>query len=356
MADFVRASVSVGREHWVQVMRHGPHSRFEVVYRAAMVLANVQRQETSGRRSRLTRTQAYVNLDPSEKGAVSYFIAQALAKRAAEVLLGVPWLLHLAPAARHFSPTLNRRSLKCPDLLGIQHDTGNAIAIEAKGRTHGIPSAVLLGAKDQLENLIGVRSAGSPTKTALIRPSMRVAVATGFTRDGIMTMQWEDPPDDAHERDATEQECAAVLDAYYRPLVDVIISTEGEQGQFGNYRTRYLPEVDLTLGVDADLIESEGISRLTAARKLAGRMLERGGSGVFADDFTSRRTTESAPGERSFGLDGVFVELGPLWDEVRPAGGVRRGPPVGHRRRKQLDDFGPLEHELALHRSLAPPE
>src|SRR5687767_5554365 len=69
-AELLWAAISVGRAELLHLMRYGPFSAFEIVYRAAILFANLR--ETGA--AQLERSEAYDGLDPSEKGAVSYFM------------------------------------------------------------------------------------------------------------------------------------------------------------------------------------------------------------------------------------------------------------------------------------------
>src|SRR5437899_644316 len=69
-AELCRAAITVGRRNWTDVLRHGTYSLLEAMWRVAIVRANLV-EEPDGR---LSRSEVFVNLDPSEKGAVSYFL------------------------------------------------------------------------------------------------------------------------------------------------------------------------------------------------------------------------------------------------------------------------------------------
>lgn len=66
----VWSAITVGRAHCRDVLRHGQYSLFEIIYRMAMVYANLK----VTRRARILKTRAYRGLDPSEKGAISFFV------------------------------------------------------------------------------------------------------------------------------------------------------------------------------------------------------------------------------------------------------------------------------------------
>jgi hypothetical protein len=67
---------------------------------------------------RLRRTSTVKTLDPTEKGAVSYFIGMTFCKVFATRLLNTPWLLHLDVFRPQLNPVLTARSR--PDLVGLE--------------------------------------------------------------------------------------------------------------------------------------------------------------------------------------------------------------------------------------------
>ena len=73
------------------MVAHGESSLYEAIYRLLIVRANLK--EAGGY---LEKTNSFKGLDPSEKGAVSYFLGLASAKLFSARLLGVPYLMHLA--------------------------------------------------------------------------------------------------------------------------------------------------------------------------------------------------------------------------------------------------------------------
>ena len=98
--ELLWAAISVGRGELLHLLRHGAFSEFEMAYRAAILFANL-RETGSGD---LERSAAYRGLDPSEKGAISYFMGLTVAKLFADRLLNVPWLMHLDVYRKKLSP------------------------------------------------------------------------------------------------------------------------------------------------------------------------------------------------------------------------------------------------------------
>jgi hypothetical protein len=89
--DLLWAAVTVGRGNFRDVLAHGLHSQYEMIYRVSMVLANLIYVDSR----QLAKSSAFHHLDPSEKGAFTYFLGMTMSKLFASKLLHVPWLLHL---------------------------------------------------------------------------------------------------------------------------------------------------------------------------------------------------------------------------------------------------------------------
>jgi hypothetical protein len=84
----------------------------------------------------VARSDAFKDLDPLEKAAVTYFLGLAVAKLLAARLLSVPWLVHLDRVVHTLGIRLSGRSR--PDLIGYGHSRG-WIVVEAKGRSSKLP-------------------------------------------------------------------------------------------------------------------------------------------------------------------------------------------------------------------------
>src|SRR6266511_1078218 len=82
------SAITVGRDSWNKVVQSGMYSAFEIVYRSALLLANLE----MSKKQKIAKSSAYRNLDPSEKSGISYFIGLTCAKLLAQKLFGVNWL------------------------------------------------------------------------------------------------------------------------------------------------------------------------------------------------------------------------------------------------------------------------
>ena len=91
-SDLLWSALTVGRPNTAYVFRHGDASYHEALFRLSLVrMALEERPFSAG----LHRTEAFRALDPTEKGAVSYFLGMAVCKLFADWLRRTPWLLHL---------------------------------------------------------------------------------------------------------------------------------------------------------------------------------------------------------------------------------------------------------------------
>ncbi|MYC12768.1 MAG: hypothetical protein F4Y39_03500 [Gemmatimonadetes bacterium] len=63
-AELIWAGITVGRKSWEDVIRHGYHSFLEIIYRTAILKANLGLSP----QGEFIKTDAYKSLDPSENG------------------------------------------------------------------------------------------------------------------------------------------------------------------------------------------------------------------------------------------------------------------------------------------------
>jgi hypothetical protein len=133
-AELIWAAVTVGK--WRDdLFANGRYSDYEAVSRIALHWAYLRTDAAD----RLVRTDAYNELDPTEKAAVSYAIGMSTTKLFGAIELGVPWLMHVDRYRTTFGLRL-RPGRSRPDLVGPRDpDTQlDWIVAEAKGRTHGL--------------------------------------------------------------------------------------------------------------------------------------------------------------------------------------------------------------------------
>jgi hypothetical protein len=147
--QLIWAAITVGRAGWQDILHDGLFSRFEIVYRVAIIGANL----FEGPSGALAKTEAYRRLDPSEKAAISYFLGLNVVKVFVGACLDTPWLMHLDVYGKKFDAECPSKSR--PDLFGLNtfHDW---IVVESKGRTNQCKTSDLTKAKEQSEKLSSI--------------------------------------------------------------------------------------------------------------------------------------------------------------------------------------------------------
>lgn len=290
-AEIVHSAITVGRQNKFDVLRFGQHSLLELVYRAVMVYANLQQNGNS-----LARSLAYDSLDPSEKGAVSYYLGLVVAKLFAMRLLNIRWLMHLDVYQNILSPVFAPGKSR-PDLVGV-NDLREWAVVESKGRTGTINAAVLMNAKRQTRRL---RKVGNQLV------SVRIAMVTYF-QESNLSMAWSDPDNYDDNGFDLNIDIEGFMALYYEPIRQLLRSFEGRlvewnppyqsrlNQQIRQFLVASIPEADMNVGL------AEPIYRnfLRAGDILDGRLVV-GTEGL-------RQTF--------IGKDGVLVQLGDSWSEA----------------------------------------
>ena len=279
--ELVWAAITVGRAGMRQVLQFGMYSTFEIVYRAALLYANL-RQTAAGD---LKRSDAYDGLDPSEKSAISYFLGLTLSKLFAERTLSVPWLLHLDVYRSQLSAILKKGRSR-PDLVG-EDTQGRWIVIESKGRTNGLDQNALDKAKRQSGR---VRTINGQV------PRFRMGIQAYF-ESSHLHLAVDDPEEDRTQRPLPNIPISRemVTEEYYRPFTAWV---EGlgptKQRSVGNrtFIVREAPELDLVVGLDVAY----------RRRRFEG--------GPEAHEPSGELTSATY-----IGKDGILVQLGPRWTE-----------------------------------------
>jgi hypothetical protein len=195
--ELLRSAITVGR-HRRDLGVHGVWSRYEAVWRAYMIRANLVPLPARGLRTRLVRfepTSAFKALDPSEKAATTFFLGLTCTNLMARKLLDVRATLHVdvytrADPRRHviIDAELEPRGER-PDLLGMRSD-GSWAVLEAKGRTERGDSKLRLDAKRRTQMIGEVAIQGE----APAFPNRRYACIASLG-SGYLAIDWVDPAD-----------------------------------------------------------------------------------------------------------------------------------------------------------------
>ena len=188
--DLLWAALTVGRPNTAYVLAHGDASYHEALFRLSLVRMALEQRPFS--RS-LQRTDAFRSLDPTEKGAVSYFLGMAFCKLFASRFLHTTWLLHLDVFRDQLGPALLGGRSR-PDLVG-QDVKGAWHGFECKGRSSAPNVEDRRKAKAQAQRLVRVNSTDC---------SLHIGAISYFRQDAL-EFHWRDPnPEDAETLEPIE--------------------------------------------------------------------------------------------------------------------------------------------------------
>lgn len=204
--DILWAAVTVGRPNRHYVFRHGAASMYEAIFRWSLVRMALEQTGPGGYRVR--RTTAAKTLDPTEKGAVSYFLGMTFCKLFAAKLLNTPWLLHLDAFRPALNPVLTGRSR--PDLVGQEHGGTQWHAFECKGRISPPDAIAKDKAKSQAQRLVRVSGTAC---------TLHVGAVTYFRGDAL-NFYWRDPLPGGRTIEVPFD--ADAWRYYYGPIVEAI--------------------------------------------------------------------------------------------------------------------------------------
>jgi hypothetical protein len=282
--DVLGAAVTLGRPNLHYVFRHGLASRYEAIFRFSLVRMALEQRGPAGRR--LRRTGAFKSLDPTEKGAINYFLGMTFCKLFADKLLGTPWLLHLDVfRAQLNSKILTGRSR--PDLVGQETIGGAWHAFECKGRASTPGAKEKTKAKAQAQRLVSVNGQSC---------SLHIGAITYFAGD-VLRFYWRDPePEEPRKLSPIELKVpAGAWRDYYEPFAD-LIRPHAEQllNMDDGPRTVQIEEADIEVGVAPELLPLLLDRRWQDTRQILGSLAP-------------------ALQERGYRTDGLLVKTGQSW-------------------------------------------
>lgn len=280
--EILWAALTIGRPSVQHAFANGMPSVHEAIFRLSLVRMALEQHGPFARR--LRRTGAFKCLDPTEKGAISYFLGMTFCKVFASRLLHTPWLLHLDVFKSIIPTSVLGRSR--PDLIGQQAGSGDWLAFETKGRA-GKPSATdRTKAKMQAMRLLSVNGASC---------TLHVGSFTFFANDAL-AFHWIDPPGEPRK----PVELPDVGDAwrfYYAPARALWDASADSKVAVGDGQVG-LPELDLAIKVHP-LLEPFFLD------------------GDFARAQSVMFEFEEVLKGDGFNPDGLKVECGPTWRERR---------------------------------------
>ncbi len=276
--EVVWSALTIGRPTVHNIFQHGDASIYEAIFRISLIRMALEQSGPLARR--LRRTAAYKALDPTEKGAISYFLGMTFCKLFASRLLATPWLLHL-DVFKSSIPTRNLGRSR-PDLIGEHSISGAWSAFETKGRASKPSQEDRLKAKMQALRLVSVH--GRPC-------SLHVGTFAYFVND-VLQFHWIDPtPEMKNPIEAPDPEDH--WGYYYGPAQALWELQDGGDGRRTDGNV-FVPEQDVILKVHPLLLP----------------YFEKREFGEAKFAMMQARETLAADG---FQPDGLQVKCGPSW-------------------------------------------
>lgn len=290
--EILWAAITVGRPNTFHVFRHGDASLHEARFRWSMIRMALQQRTVASHK--IIRTELFKQMDPTEKGAVNYFLGLALCKLFAWKLLDAPWTIHLDVFRNRLAPgLLSGRSR--PDMVAQSQSSGAWHAFECKGRASTPGAEEKRKAKAQAQRLVSVGGAAC---------QLHIGCITYFRKDAV-EFYWRDPEPD--KRDGMDlPETPAMWAAYYEPFYRAFRHAQVADGRTRAYPDGFaeMPALDILLGVHPKIERYLANEDWSSARNAADDLQE-----MFIND--------------GYQPDGLKVVAGSSWSEARDVGELR---------------------------------
>ena len=281
--DLIWAAVTLGRPNLHYVFKFGLASVYEAIFRCSLIRMSLQRHNISV--TRISRTNAFNSLDPTEKGAINYFLGMVVCKVFADQFLDTPWLLHLDVFREQLAPgILTGRSR--PDLVG-QDTSGLWHAFECKGRSNIPGEYEKSRAKSQAQRLVSVDGQNC---------DLQIGAITYFRND-ILHFYWRDPEP---------------VDPKRLNPINLVLSDTAWRDHYESFMELILPRWDNRAATDGGIqlvrIEEADIE-IGAHPELLSQLIERNWRGARQLSIELRESLV----ELGYRKDGLIVKSGRSW-------------------------------------------
>lgn len=282
--ELLWSCLTVGRPNRQYVFKHGAASLHEALFRLSLLRMTLEVAGPTGKR--LRRTSAAKTLDPTEKGAINYFLGLTVCKLFASRLLNTPWLLHLDVFRPLLNPVLTGRSR--PDLVGEMVGGGKWISLECKGRLSPPDSKAKAKAKLQAQRLLSVGGV-SPT---------HCVGGISFFKGDVLQFFWRDPdPNPRAGRPVRPPEPDQEWASYYALVLALYSAHRNTVAKaLDRGSLVQVPSADLQVGVHPEVLKAIERKEWTAARRMAERVHGKEPNSIYR-------------------ADGVAVRAGPSWNQ-----------------------------------------
>ncbi|PYE19550.1 hypothetical protein DFR67_103463 [Williamsia limnetica] len=293
-ADLLRASATIGVTPFGRSANRAP-TVTELLWRVAMADANLYEDGHHWRRS-----DSYTFLNPTEKGAVSYFLGQVQAKIVAETIFQVSTFAQFESYLQARGIPLRRSR---PDFIGFDDSGSVFLTVEAKGRFGTRPSNTeIASAKLQSQ---AINPGGS-------YPNDFVYAHVSYFQDDHWNADLYDPP---AARKGQNLDIQHAMFAHYWPTVSAInertqsgfesTGMDSRLAQFDDFRTAMFPEVGIAIGVPSATYRST----LEFAAQNRGGVKVHPDTGIVKSHEVQELRSRFGDNRISVGNDGMICEL-----------------------------------------------
>ncbi|AGJ58684.1 hypothetical protein F750_6257 [Streptomyces sp. PAMC 26508] len=251
--DLARALFITGRAPHDQA-KHGRSSTYEWCHRVAALPAYLSWSDAPV--SRITRTDLARELDPSEKGMLSYTLGQAMCQIFAESQLSVRFFMHVARYASAYNLTFAPGQSRA-DFFG-ERTSGGYVVAEAKGRSGPLTNELRTAMEEQKRTVKTIKGEA---------PEIAYASAVHFSSPHSPMRLTAIDPDAVAPRavDLPVDPDLHVL-AYYAPFLDAF--AHQEPLILGDYVVAGFAALGVTLGVLAPVLQR--VERAARRNETAG--------------------------------------------------------------------------------------
>lgn len=232
--ELVWAAITVGKPGLAYLFSHGMHSVSDIIVRSHTVYANLRQTYSYFEKSAL-----YEGLDPTEKGAASYFLGMMATKLICARLLDTPFVFHLS-MLKNLGGSAILHTKSQPDLIGLDR-AGNWVVAEAKGRTNGFSVGAMSKAKHQTRQLRMINGT---------YPSLRIAIQAYFSPE--LNVAVDDPEEYDDGAENVNFDLQRAIRDYYSYVLGPSQAARVPRVVLGReYLFRTIEEVGVSVGVEA---------------------------------------------------------------------------------------------------------
>jgi hypothetical protein len=218
-------------------LKYGQASYWEFIHRTSLIPAYIRM--TSG--GRLKRSRLAVELDRSEKVALSYALGQAMTSIFCEKLVHVSHLMHIDRYGQKYAMTFGA-TRKRADLFGVS--PAGWVVAEAKGRSNSMERGLEHQLTSQKRSVLSV--GGAPPALAL------GCVASFPPLTGVLRIDAFDPQDYESDPIALSVQDDQFYLAYYEPFIELL--DFGDRDDNGTHTVTAL-DGSMRIGLDHEIEE-----------------------------------------------------------------------------------------------------